>query len=177
MQKNRMKERRYFGICFCVFNDSSRYYYTARGTFYFIRRSGDQKEKKILFFVAVSFIILPYLPYESRAFLGYKITNECRIKKHLFQKKYYLADEKGKMLADGVFEWVITAEYIYGFDGYESEHAVGFIYDRKTKQGENFNHDEFISECKRLGLEYPSRFDNIYTLQNGLSRAYPPDGE
>lgn len=60
-----------------------------------------KKKKKILFFVAVPFIILPYLPYESRAFWGYKITNECRIKKHLFQKKYYLADEKGKMLADG----------------------------------------------------------------------------
>ena len=65
------------------------------------------------------------------------------------------------MLADGVFEWTITDEYIYGFDGYESEHAVGFIYDRKTKQGENFNHDEFVSECKRLGLEYPSRFDTV----------------
>ena len=88
-----------------------------------------------------------------------------------------MADEKGKMLADGVFEWVITDEYIYGFDGYESEYAVGFIYDRKTKQGENFDHDEFVSECKRLGLEYPSRFDNIYTLQNGLSRAYPLQGE
>ena len=136
-----------------------------------------KKKKKILFFVALPLIILPYLPYESRVFLGYKITNECRIKKHLFQKKYYLADEKGKMLADGVFEWTITDEYIYGFDGYESEHAVGFIYDRQTKQGENFNHDEFVSECKRLGLEYPSRFDNIYTLQNGLSRAYPLDGE
>ena len=37
--------------------------------------------------------------------------------------------------------------------------------------------DEFVSECKRLGLEYPSRFDNIYTLQNGLSRAYPLQGE
>ena len=173
-----MRERRYIGICFCVFNDSSRYYYTAIPLAVpFIRRSGDQKEKKILFFVAVPFIILPYLPYERRAFWGYKITNECRIKKHLFQKKYYLADEKGKMLADGVFEWTITDEYIYGFDGYESEHAVGFIYDCKTKQGENFNHDEFVSECKRLGLEYPSRFDNIYTLQNGLSREYPLQGE
>jgi len=132
-----------------------------------------KKKKKILFFVAVPFIILPYLPYENRSFCGYKITTECRIKKHLFQKKYYLSDEKGKMLVDGVFEWVITKEYIYGFDGYESKYAIGFIYNRKTKKGENFNHDEFILECKRLRLEYPSHFDNVYTLQSGLPRIYP----
>lgn len=52
-----------------------------------------KKKKKILFFVAVPFIILPYLPYGNRAFWGYKITNECRIKKHLFMNKKGWYDE------------------------------------------------------------------------------------
>ena len=98
-------------------------------------------------------------------------------KKTSLSKKILFGGRKRQNACGRCFEWTITNEYIYGFDGYESEHAVGFIYDRKTKQGENFNHDEFVSECKRLGLEYPSRFDNIYTLQNGLSRAYPLQGE
>lgn len=109
-----------------------------------------------------------------RAFSGYKITKECQVKKHFFRNAYYLADEKGKMLVDGVFEWVITDEYIYGFDGYESEDSIGFIYNRKTKAGKNFNYDEFILEYKKLGLESPGRFDNIYTLREaGVTRIYP----
>ena len=133
-----------------------------------------KKKKKILFFIAAPLILLPYLPYEMRAFFGDKITKECWIKKHFFRNAYYLADEKGKMLVDGVFEWVITDEYIYGFDEYKSESSTGFIYDRKTKVGKNFNYDEFVLEYKKLGLEPPTRFDNIYTLQDaGLTRIYP----
>ncbi len=125
------------------------------------------KKKIYILFSLISFIF-PLVLYNRDVFWGYKITNECYVKKHFFRKTYYLSNNRGELLVDYVFEWVITNSYIYGFDGYESEASIGFIYDRNSKTGKNLNHNEFICECRKLGLELPTCFDNIFTLRDGL---------
>ena len=52
------------------------------------------KKKIYILFSLISFIFLLVL-YNRDVFLGYKITNECYVKKHFFRKTYYLSNNRG----------------------------------------------------------------------------------